>query len=276
VRCAVSAALVNNRRLVLALAAAAYATVLTAFIVFEHGGLGLAHFFYVPICLVALVSDAFWGALAGALATGLYALGVVVAPHVKDTHALPEWTGIRLVTFALVGALVGWYASSNRTLIGRLREHALQDFLTGLGNARVFDETLARRCANGHPFTLVLADMDDLKRVNDAHGHEAGNDALRRVAEVLRDYTSPRDCVARVGGDEFAILTALTLEQTAVMCSRVSHALAPDELHLSFGTTAFPQDGTAAVELFRKADDRLFTAKLLSRNRKTVLYAAKS
>ncbi|HXY80731.1 MAG TPA: GGDEF domain-containing protein [Gaiellaceae bacterium] len=271
-----SAALVNNRRVVLALAAAAYAAVLASFIVLEHGGLGIAHFFYVPICLVALASDALWGALAGALATGLYAVGVVVAPHVHDTHALPEWAGIRLVTFALAGALVGWYASSNRTLIGRLREHALQDFLTGLGNARVFDETLARRCANGHPFTLVLADMDDLKGVNDAHGHEAGNDALRRVAEVLRAHTGQRDCVARVGGDEFAILSDLTPEQAALMCARIAQTLAHDELHLSFGTTAFPQDGSAAVELFRKADDRLFTAKLLNRNRKTVLYAAKS
>ena len=266
-----SAALVNNRRLVLALAAIAYAGVLVSFIVFEHGGLGLAHFFYVPICLVALVTDAFGGALAGVLATGLYAVGVVVAPHVGDTHALPEWVAIRLFTFALAGALVGWYASSNRTLVGRLSEHALQDFLTGLGNARVFDESLARRCASGHPFTLVLADMDDLKRVNDAHGHEAGNDALRRVAEVLRDHIAPDDCVARVGGDEFAILTGLAPEQTALMCARITRALAPEDLHLSFGTTAFPQDGTAAVELFRKADDRLFTAKLLSRNRKTVL-----
>lgn len=266
-----SAALVNNRRLVLALAAAAYATVLAAFIVFEHGGLGIAHFFYVPICLVALVSDALGGALAGALATGLYTVGVVVAPHIGDTDALPEWSATRLVTFGLVGALVGWYASSNRTLVERLRGHAMQDFLTGLGNARAFDDTLAQRCANGHPFTLVLADVDDLKRINDAHGHEAGNAALRRVAEALRDSTSPGDVVARVGGDEFAILTDLTPEQTALVCARACRLLAGEELRLSFGTTAYPQDGTAAVELFRKADDRLFAAKMISRNRKTVV-----
>lgn len=271
-----SAALANNRRLVLALAAAAYAAVLTAFIVFEHGGLGLAHFFYVPVCLVALVSDALGGALAGVLATGLYAVGVVVAPHIGDADALPEWTATRAVTFVLLGALVGWYASSNRTLVQRLREHALQDFLTGLGNARAFDETLARRCANGRPFTLVLADLDDLKQLNDQHGHEAGNAALRRVADALRDNTPPGDVVARVGGDEFAILTGLTLEQTAILCARISRSLAAEELHLSFGTTTSPQDGSAAAELFRKADDRLFTAKLITRNRQTVLYAAKS
>jgi diguanylate cyclase (GGDEF)-like protein len=269
-----SAALANNRRIVLVLAAAAYAAVLAAFIAFEHGGLGLAHFFYIPICLVALVSDAVWGALAGVLATGLYAAGVVVAPGVAHTHALPEWTGIRLVTFALVGALVGWYASSNRGLVGRLREHAMQDFLTGLGNARVFDAALARCCVGDRPFTLVLADVDDLKRLNDAHGHEAGNTALRRVAEALRDHTAPGDVVARVGGDEFAVLTGLPLEQAAHLCTRLTRALAPEDIRLSFSTIAYPEDGTSAAELFRKADDRLFAAKLLSRNRRTVLALA--
>ena len=269
-----SAALTSNRRVVLILAAASYAAVLAAFIAFEHSGLGIAHFFYVPICLVALVSDAPRGALAGVLATGLYAIGVVVALHVSDTHALLEWTAIRLVTFTLAGALVGWYASSNRTLVSRLRDHATTDFLTGLGNARIFDEELARRCATGLPFTLVLADIDDLKRINDFHGHEAGNAALRRIAEMLRANTLPGDHVARVGGDEFAILTDLPLEQTALQCARIARALAAEDLHLSFGTTAHPQDGASAVELFCKADDRLFTAKLLSRNRRTVVSLA--
>ncbi len=260
----------NNRRLVLAFAAVAYATVLGAFIAFEHGGLGLAHFFYVPICLVALVSDALWGALAGVLATGLYAAGIVLAPHVHDTQTLPEWTAIRLVTFALLGALVGWYASSNQTLVGRLRDHALRDVLTGLGNSRAFDDALARRCSDGRPFTLVLADVDDLKQLNDAHGHEAGNAALRRIAEGLRDSAAPGDVVARVGGDEFALITGLPLEQTALVCARVSRSLAPDDLRVSFSTISYPEEATSAAELFRRADDRLFTAKLLSRNRKTI------
>ena len=270
-----SAALVNNRRLVLAFAAVAYAAVLGAFIAFEHGGLGLAHFFYVPICLVALVSDALWGALAGVLATGLYAAGVVLAPHVHDTHALPEWAATRLATFALLGALVGWYASSNRTLVARLRDHALRDVLTGLGNSRAFDDALAGRCAGGHPFTLVLADADDLKALNDAHGHEAGNAALRRIADGLRDSAAAGDVVARVGGDEFALLTALPLEQTALVCARLTRSLAADDLRVSFSTISYPEDGTSPAELFRKADDRLFAAKLLSKNRRTVLSLAR-
>ena len=271
-----SAALIHRRSAVLGVSAAAYAGVFGAFVVAEHSGLGVANFFYVPICLVALGSDAVLGAAAGVLAAGLYAAAVIVASGLPTAHVLTESTAIRLFTYTLVGAIVGKYASGNRVLVARLREHATQDYLTSLGNARVFDEELAKRCAGGRPFTLVLADMDDLKRVNDAHGHEAGNAALRRVAEALRESTARGDCLARIGGDEFAILTSVALEQTALVCARISRSLAAHELTLSFGTTSFPDDGTAAVELFRKADDRLFTAKLLSRNRKTVLHAAKS
>ncbi len=269
-----AAALTQRRSVLLGAAAAAYVGVFALFVVFEHSGLGLANFFYVPICLVALASDGVRGAAGGALAAGLYALGVVAASGSPTAHVLTESTAIRLFTYTLVGAIVGRYASSNRVLVARLREHATHDFLTGLGNARVFDEELASRCASARAFTLVLADVDELKRINDTHGHDAGNAALRRVAEALRQNSAPGDSVARVAGDEFAILTELPPEQTALVCARISRALAAEDLQLSFGTTASPQDGTTAVELFRKADDRLFAAKLLSRNRKTVLALA--
>jgi len=264
----VSAAPLLNRRLVLGVAAAAYAGVFAGLALFGGNGLGLGHCFYVPICLVALVTNAVYGALAGAVAAGLYPLAVILAPG-GTPNLLTESSGVRLVMYTLVGALVGWYASTNRTLVAQLRDHATHDFLTALGNARVFDEELARRCSAGRAFTLVLADMDDLKQVNDTHGHEAGNAALRRAAEVLRAHTAFDEVVARIGGDEFAIVTELAPDRAALLCARISRTLAADDLHLSFGTTAYPQDGTSAVELFRKADDRLFTAKLLSRNRKS-------
>ncbi len=271
-----SGAVIHRRNVVLAVAAVGYAAAFAAFVAFEHSGLGIANFFYLPICLVGLASDALRGVLAGVFAAGLYAAAVVVASGIEAEHVLTESTAIRLSTYTLVGAIVGRYASSNRMLVAKLHDHATHDFLTGLGNARVFDEELAMRCASGRPFTLVLGDMDGLKRINDEHGHDAGNASLRRVAEVLRDNTPPGGCVARVGGDEFAILTDLTVEQAAVMCARIGRSCAAAELALSFGTTASPQDGTTAVELFRKADDRLFTAKLLNRNRRTMLYAAQS
>ncbi|HVM56980.1 MAG TPA: GGDEF domain-containing protein [Gaiellaceae bacterium] len=260
-----------GRRLLLGAAAVAYLGVFVAFYLYESPILGIGAFFYVPICLAALVTDEFRGAAAGLLATGLYVLAVVVMPHMPAGKVMTELTFIRLVTFVGVGALVGGFARRNRELVTQLRELASKDFLTGIGNARVFDEQLARRCAAGKPFTLVLADIDNLKQLNDIHGHGAGNTAIRRVAEALLAAIDEDDELARVGGDEFALLTDHPHDQTKLLCARVARTLAQEELFVSFGATSFPVDGTAAVELFRKADDRLFAAKLVSRNRRTIV-----
>jgi diguanylate cyclase (GGDEF)-like protein len=266
----VSAAGVLNRRLVLVLALPVYAGAFGAFVLLERPGLGVGHLFFLPICLVALVTDEFLGASAGLLAAGLYVLGVVVTPAMSAGHVLTWSSAIRLVTYTSLGALLGWYASRNRKLLEDLDRRSFQDFLTGVGNARFFDGRLAERCAAGKPFTLVLADLDEFGEINNVHGHDAGNTALCRVASALDAVAWPTDDVARIGGDEFAFLTHLQPEQARHVCARLAKTLAAESLHLSFGTTCFPADGTTAVELFRKADDRLFAAKLLNRNRRTV------
>jgi len=253
------------------LAAPLYAGVFTVLVLVESPGLGIGHFFYLPICLVALTTDEVRGAAAGIVAAVLYTTAIFITPHVLSASAVTMTTVIRLLTFAGVGALVGWYASRNRSLVRELRLHARQDYLTGIGNVRLFDEELARRCGDAQPFTLVLTDLDDFGHVNEVHGHEAGNIALCRVADALRESAGPAAAVARIGGDEFALLTYRPAEQTSQLCARVARTLAGENLHLSFGTTSYPDDGTTPVELFRKAHDRLFASKLLNRNRRTVV-----
>jgi diguanylate cyclase (GGDEF)-like protein len=260
-----------NRRLVLGLAVPAYAGVFGALVLAESPGLGIGHFFYIPICLVALATDEVRGAAAGVVAAALYSIAIFITPHVLSASAVTMTTIIRVVTFAGVGALVGWYANRNRNLVYELRLHARQDYLTGIGNVRLFDEELARRCGDEQPFTLVLTDLDDFGRVNEVHGHEAGNAALRRVAEALRENAGPAAVAARIGGDEFALLTYRPSDQTAQLCGRLARSLAAENLYLSFGTTSYPDDGATPVELFRKAHDRLFASKLLNRNRRTVV-----
>ena len=263
-----------GRRVLLGVAGAAYLGVFATFYLFETPVLGIGAFFYLPICIAALATDAWLGAAAGLVATGLYLVAVVVMPHMPATQVLTELTIIRLVTFVGVGALVGGFARRNRDLVAQLRELASKDFLTGIGNAREFDEQLGRRCAHAQAFTLVLADIDNLKQVNDIHGHAAGNAAIRRVAEALRAGTHPADELARVGGDEFALLTELPHDETLLLLTRIARTLSAEDLHISFGATCYPVDGTTSVELFRKADDRLFAAKLVSRNRQTVVALA--
>ena len=219
----------TRRRVLLGVAAVTYLGVFASFYAFESPVLGIGAFFYIPICLAALATDEFRGAAAGLIATGLYTIAVVVMPHMPATQVLTELTVIRLITFVGVGALVGGFARRNRELVEQLRELASKDFLTGIGNARVFDEQLARRCHLDRPFTLVLADIDNLKQVNDIHGHSAGNAAIRRVAEALETVVDEADELARVGGDEFALLTDLPHDEALLLCSRLSRMLSTED-----------------------------------------------
>src|SRR5690606_34529799 len=89
-------------------------------------------------------------------------------------------------------------------------EMASCDPLTGLRNHRVFHEDLARelqRCGRtGVPMALVLLDLDDLKTLNDTHGHQAGDRQIRRLADALREHLRATDTAYRIGGDEFAAI----------------------------------------------------------------------
>jgi diguanylate cyclase (GGDEF)-like protein len=256
--------------LLVVLALTAYALVFAAFILFEIPGLGLGHFFYIPVALLALAAGTRIGFLGGALATGLYALAIVLTPRLPTRDVLTAATAIRFMTYSSCGVLVGWFANQHRRHADQLRVLAERDFLTGILNTRVFDEALARRCHTGRPFVLLLGDMDDLKEINDTHGHAAGNNELRRLAETLTRLLRPGDDLARVGGDEFAILTDVRATEAAELCSGMRGVLAAEDLHVTFGWAALPEDGAGALELFRKADDRLYAAKLIQRNHRVV------
>ena len=195
-----------ERRLLIVTAVTLYGAVFIAFVVFEVPGLGLGHFFYIPVALLALAGGTRLGLLGGCVAAALYALAIAVTPRIPTQDVLTLAMAIRLVTYSSCGLLIGWFANEHRRHLEQLREFADRDFLTGLLNTRVFDDVLARRCNAEAPFLLVLGDMDDLKLLNDTHGHTAGNQKLRDLADALRRLTGSEDELARVGGDEFAIL----------------------------------------------------------------------
>jgi len=230
----------------------------------EVPGLGLGHLLYIPVALLALATGPSWGALAGASSAGIYVLGASLNPNfAPDAQLLSVASLIRFATFTGIGFLIGAAASRNRDLLQRLREHAERDHLTELVNTRGFESELDARLAGGLPFALVLADVDDLKLVNDREGHEAGNDYLRRVAAVLLAETAPTDAVARIGGDEFAVLAEV--EQpgaAATMVQRLQAALAAAGLSTSLGYAVYPGDGEDHLALFRTADRRLYDAKV--------------
>jgi diguanylate cyclase (GGDEF)-like protein len=260
-----------HRRLLVAIALTFFGLIFGTFLLLEVPGLGLGHFFYVPVVLLALALGLRGGFAGAALATGLYALAILVTPRLPTRDVVTFATAIRFVTYTTVGTVIGWYADQHRGHIEALRELADRDFLTGLANARVFDEALGRRCGAADQFALVLADMDDLKHVNDAHGHAEGNRAIRRVGELLAANVPAGSDVARVGGDEFALLLAGSVHDAHALCAELGKTLSRAGVGVSFGWAARPDDGDSSIELFRKADDRLYAAKLLARNRRTVV-----
>jgi diguanylate cyclase (GGDEF)-like protein len=241
-----------------------YPVIFVAFLIAEKPGLGLGHFYYIPVAMIALACGPAWGAIAGAAATGVYALGVVINPHLPPQELLTASSSIRFVTYTSIGILIGWFAHNNRELVDRLRTAEEHDFLTGLLNTRAFDAALSARVELGKPFGLILADMDNLREVNDSEGHAVGNDLLRRAADLLGRRLDYGDQLARIGGDEFAIITSTPgTDAVRALCGRLTAALANDGMSMSFGWAVCPRDGDSSLLLFRAADERLYAQKLI-------------
>ena len=172
-------------------------------------------------------------------------------------------------------------ALENARLHRIVERQALVDGLTGVANRRRCSEALsaevARTARHGTPLSLVLADLDDFKAVNDAHGHAAGDVVLREFADVLRSTLRESDIAGRWGGEEFLLLLPGTDAPGAVqLADRVRLALmerpllAPDGAPLavtcSFGV-AQHRPGEDEEQLFAAADKALYRAKREGKNR---------
>jgi diguanylate cyclase (GGDEF)-like protein len=244
---------------------AAFALIFTSLVLFEVPGLGIAHFFYLPVAALAMTGGVRRGICAGLIASGLFSAGVALNSAVPTaTQLISVSMPIRVLTYTSIGALVGWFAAHDRELVTRLHLLAERDYLTGLPNTRAFEAAIARRFTHGRPFTLLLGDMDGLKQINDVKGHAEGNDALRRLAEMLGSVLRSHDEVARVGGDEFAIITAHTGgEDAAGAAARLESVLEGQGVRITFGWALYPAEGENALSLYRAADERLYARKLV-------------
>ena len=157
----------------------------------------------------------------------------------------------------------------------RERRAAVTDSLTGLLNRRGFDERLREEIGRAtrakRPLALVLADCDELKRVNDGAGHEAGDRVLEAFAAILRDQKRLTDIAGRLGGDEFALLLPETGADEAVAAAERLLArlrsLTDTPITASIGVATFPADGATSSALLRSADRALYAAKHGGKNR---------
>ena len=239
-----------------------FGLVFTGFLTLETPGLGIANFYYVAVALVALALGPYFGAAAGGAAAGLYSVGIVLNSSLPTAEVLAQSAWIRLLTYAGVGFLIGYFAQRNQELVAQLRLLAERDALTGLPNTRGFEAAMSRRLAGGQSFALLLGDMDGLKLINDSRGHAEGNNVLQGLAVVLGQALRGEDEVARVGGDEFAVLSSVhSGEEARQLAERLETAVAAAGARITFGWAVSPGEGTEALTLFRSADQRLYERK---------------
>lgn len=171
-------------------------------------------------------------------------------------------------------------ALENARLHQVVEQHAVVDELTGLANRRLIDATLraalSEAAHGGAPVTLVLADLDRFKSINDRHGHPAGDRVLAAFARVLEGVTREHDLAGRWGGEEFALVLGNTdLEAGAAIAERARRAFEETPTPVDGGElTVTASFGVAShrgpadlAELVRAADGALYTAKRQGRNR---------
>jgi diguanylate cyclase (GGDEF)-like protein/PAS domain S-box-containing protein len=161
----------------------------------------------------------------------------------------------------------------------RIQHQAYHDSLTGLPNRLLFGDRLNQALAHAHRHkgrvSVIFLDIDHFKRVNDALGHSVGDELLRRVAGRLAKCMRDEDTIARVGGDEFALLFEIADAGEATRAAeRILGALSTPiilddhqlDVTASLGIALYPADGTDEATLLRNADAAMYRAKDLGRN----------
>ena len=170
--------------------------------------------------------------------------------------------------------------TEQRTLEEQLRHQASSDSLTGLANHRrlfeVLQAELYRSQRTGREFSLVLLDLDGLKHINDRYSHQAGDRALCRLGQILKDCCRSVDTAARHGGDEFAVVLPETgIVAAALVARRICELLGRDAeepvLSVSMGIAGYPKDADAIGTLLYAADKALYAMK--SQKPQTILRA---
>ena len=169
-------------------------------------------------------------------------------------------------------------AISHARLFGQVQTQAMTDALTGLSNHRYFQDRIDRETKladrNNSQVSLILLDLDHLKRINDTHGHRSGDRTLRHVAEIIKTNVRDVDVCARYGGEEFVVILPQCERERAIgVADRIREAIASTpvqkvgQVTASIGVATYPTGAKNKEELIEMADRAMYLAKAAGRNR---------
>jgi two-component system cell cycle response regulator len=223
--------------------------------------------------MLAQMADAPPLLLIGAAASTLDRRAASFAAGAFDYFALPSELSL------LVGRAT--QLIKLRQTMDRLRTEGERDYLTGLANRRYFRRALGQELERWRrykiPCALLILDIDHMKRVNDTHGHSAGDIVILHIATALKELSRDNDTTARLGGEEFALLLAGVDDARAIAAAeRLRHDISAEEIEgigrvtVSLGVAACPTHATSERLLYAASDAALYRAKGEGRDRTAI------
>ncbi len=173
------------------------------------------------------------------------------------------------------------YLNNMSLLFKKLKEESSKDYLTGLNNVREFNKlfrlVIEKAVSNNQKFSLLLIDIDFFKKINDTHGHQAGDKVLKEIGKIFRQNCRADDYVSRNGGEEFSILLENAPNSKAIeIAERIRKIISEYEFEISYGRkinvtisigiSSYPETVTDITQIIERADDALYKAKHSGRN----------
>jgi diguanylate cyclase (GGDEF)-like protein len=215
------------------------------------------------------------------------ALAAILLLQARPDNTGPVMTAF--FTFGAIGLGMAWALRRRHRAHSDTLQQSLTDSLTGLYNygffVKALDREIHRAGRYGGCVTVVMFDIDHFKMFNDRFGHQAGNQALKDVAEVIRSEKRGSDIAARFGGEEFVVLIPDDERAGAETADRLRRAIAkiPVEIGggattgitVSVGVAGYPNGASSREELIERVDQLLYRSKKNGRNRVTVSAGAK-